>query len=205
MHSFKDARGRAWNLEINCDVIAQVKEACGVNILDLADHESGLLKEVATFPPLLAKFLFSALQEQAAAMKIEERDFSRAMSGDALGEALDALLAELVLFFPKHRRELLQAVLEKNKEVEQAGLNLTLDRLKDPALQDQVVAAMDRKLRLQIEEALRELGPEDEASEIGSLVSVGPPPDSSDLPLPDLTPGEHFSGSPTEPGDHTPT
>ncbi len=207
MHSFKDARQRAWNLEVNCDVIAQVKQACGVNILDLMDPDSGLMKEVVTFPPLLCKFLFAALGEQAAALKVEEREFSRAMAGDAISEAFEALQDELLLFCPRHRRDLLTEVLKKNREVEAAGTELMLARLADPSLKEQALAAMDARVRLQIEEALSQLGPRgaDSPSATGSSASAGPPPDSSASPVPDLTPGEPCNGLPTGPGGPTAT
>ncbi len=204
MHSFKDTHGRAWNLEINCDVISQVKEQCGVNLIDITDPESGLMKELVVFPPLLCKFLFAALIDQAKAMKVEEREFYRAMAGDAISDAFDALQEELLLFSPRHRRKLLAEVLAKNREVEAAGVELMLMRLADPGLKQEALAAMDRKVRLQIEEALRELGPNGStvrASGTGSSTNAGPPPGSCGSTGQGGGLGEPSNASPTGPGD----
>ena len=199
MHEFRDTKDRTWKLEINVDSIEQVKEQCGINLLDMADPDSGLMREINAFPPLVGKLLFAAVADQAKTKEVDEREFKRSMSGDCLSLAIDALLEEIVLFFPKHRRSLLLAVLDKNREVEQAGTDLMLTRLADPELKEQALAAMDRRVKLQIAEALSDLGPAPAAS--GSSPTAGPPPDFSASLAPDHTPGDDSSGSPTAPGD----
>jgi hypothetical protein len=203
MHQFIDSKGRPWHLEINCDTVEEVKADCGVNLLDLADPDSNLLKELNIFPPLLAKLLFSALADQAKVKEVDAREFRRSMSGDAMTEATDALFAEIVLFCPKHRRSLLQAVLDKSREVEEAGVKLALNRLSDPQLQAQTLAAMDRQVTARIRDALESLDPSGPAKNplvTGSSTSAGMPPDYSVSPLPALTPGDSSSGSPSAPG-----
>jgi hypothetical protein len=203
MHEFRDTKGRPWQLEVNVDTIEQVKIDCGINLLDVADPSSNLMQELIAFPPLLAKLLFSSMADQAKTKEVDDREFRRSMNGDTLQAAHDALIDEIILFSPKHRQSLLQAVRDKNREVEEAGTNLALARLADPALQKQALEAMDRKLRLQIEEALENLGPTAKHSAITSLINVGSPPDSSDSQAQDFTPGDGSSDSPPEPGDPT--
>lgn len=205
MHSFIDSKGRPWQLEINVDVIEQVKIECKTNLLDIADPDSNLMHELVAFPPLIAKLLFSAMADQAKVKEVDDREFRRSMNGDTLQAAHEALLDEIILFSPKHRRRLLQAVREKNQEVEEAGVDLALTRLNDPALKDQTLAAMDRQVRMRIEESLRDLGQAESPSEIGLSTSAGTLPDSSDSPAPDLTPTENSESSPMEPGDPTAT
>ena len=106
MHEFRDTKDRTWKLEITCETLMRVKgdfdnpqpTDCGVNLLDLADAQSNLLAEVSSFPPLLAKLLFSALSDQAAVKGVDAKEFRLAMSGDALAAATDALLAEIVRY-----------------------------------------------------------------------------------------------------------
>ena len=205
MHTFTDSKGRPWQLEINVDAIEQVKIDCGINLLDVADPDSNLMQELVAFPPLIAKLLFSAMADQAKVKEVDDREFRRSMNGDTLQAAHEALLDEIILFSPKHRRRLLQAVREKNQEVEEAGIDLAMGRLNDPALKDQALAAMDRRVRMKIEESLRELGQAESPLATGSLTNVGTPPDSSASPAPDLTPIENSENLPTEPGDPTAT
>ena len=201
MHPFTDSKGRPWQLEVNCETIEQVKAQCGVNILDIAVFDSDVAREIALFPPLLCKLLFSALAEQAKTKEVDDREFRRSMNGDAINAAHEALLDEIVLFSPKHRHQLLQAVRDKNREVEEAGLALALEKLNDPAMKSRALEAMERQTRRQIEEALKALEPltPENRSATGSSTSAGRPPDSSTGPVPALTPGDGSSGSPTEP------
>jgi hypothetical protein len=199
MHSFSDSKGRTWNLELNVDVIELVKADCGVNLLDVADPDSDLLKELVAYPPLIAKLIFSALADQAKLREVDAREFRRSMNGDALQAAHDALLDEIILFSPSHRRNLLQAVRDKNREVEEAGTKLALTRLHDPELAHQALAAMDRQISERIKSALETLGA------TPSSTSAGPPPACSDSPALDLTPTAGSSDSPTGPGSPTAT
>ena len=200
MKEFHDAKGRPWQLEMNCDVIERVKEICGVNILDMADSDSNLLKEINVFPPLLAKLLFAALADQAKTKEVDEREFRKSMSGDSLSEATDALFEEIALFFPKHRRNLLQAVLKKNKELEEAGVELAMGRLADPELKRKAVEALDQQVSQRIAEALSQLAAQDSRLATGSLMSAGQPSDSSASLVQDPIPGDVSNVLPTGPG-----
>ena len=197
MKTFKDSKDATWEIAVNCDTVEAIKEACGVNVLDLLDPESGLSQEVRLFPPLLAKLLFAALANQAKVKEVDDREFRRRMNGDALAEASDALLEEIISFSPRHRRQVAAAVLEKNREVEHAATALALTRLADPELQTRVMAALENKLREEMAAALERLNPEirsqrsEVAKDLASTFSpaVGTPPDCSASPAPDRTPG----------------
>lgn len=207
MHTFKDCKDRIWNLEVNVQTIEDVKESCNVNLLDMIDPESGLIKEVSTFPPLIGKLLFGALADQVKTKGVDEREFKRSMNGDTLNVATEALLNEILLFCPSHRRRLLQAVLEKNREVEEAGVNLAMGRLENPELKTQALAAMDREVSARIASALENLGPaapEIQHSEIGSLSSAGLPPDCLDLRVRGPIHGEISADLPPAHGGPTP-
>ena len=190
MHSFTDAKGRPWQLEINVDAIEEVQADCGVNILDVADPNSNLLKELITFPPLLAKLLFACLADQARLKEVDDREFRRSMNGDALQAGHDALLDEIILFSPKHRRSLLQTVRERNQELEEAGTNLALARLTDPDLKKEALAAMDREVTARIAEALQRISPRRSPTESESWTAAGQPPGSSASPRPAPIPGD---------------
>ena len=197
MKEFKDSKGRPWQLAVNCDTIEGIKEACGVNVLDLLDPDSDLAKEVLLFPPLMAKLLFAAVAEQAVVQEVDDREFRRSMGGDSLSDGGQALLEELISFCPRHRREVAAAVLAKNRDVQEAATELALAKLADPALKDQVLAALESNLRREMEAALVRLDPEHkpeaqasgEVSATESSTAAGTPQDSSDSPVQDLTPG----------------
>ncbi len=192
MHTFRDSKNRTWSIDVNCDTIEQVKAVTEANLLDLLDGLSTLAAEVAAFPPLMAKLIEAAIAEQIAAAKIEPREFRRAMGGDALNDATDALLEELVLFCPRHRRQVSAAVLEKQRAVEKAATELALERLADPDLGRQVQAALETQLRRKMQTALEMLGAESDErpSAIASSIAAGTPPGCSASPAPALLPGD---------------
>ena len=188
MKTFLDTKGRSWELAVNCDTIEAVKAACDANVLDLLDPESDLMQEVTGFPPVIAKLLFAAVTDQAVIKGVDDREFRRSMAGDALADAFDALREELISFCPKHRRRVAAAVLEKNRDVEEAAADLALAKLADPELKAKLLEALETNLRREMETALERLsgtggGP------IASSSAAGTPPDCSAFPDPDLTPG----------------
>jgi hypothetical protein len=201
MHSFRDTKNREWKIDINCDVIESVLAETNTNLLDLLDKDSQLLMELTTFPPLVCKLVAATIREQLVEAKIDDKEFRRAMNGDALSEASDALLDELVLFSPKHSRNLRAAVLEKHREVQAAATDLAMGRIEDPALKERLIAAMDRRIERDLREALAHMEghePPARSSAPESSTTVGTPPDSSDSPVLDLSHGESSAGSPTE-------
>ena len=193
---------------MNCDTVEQIKADCGVNVLDILDPQSDLAKEVATFPPVIGKLLFAAIGDQAKTAGVDDREFRRSMNGETLNQAHDALLEEIVLFSPKHRQKVAAAVLEKNREVQQAAEELALARLADPELKGQVMEALEASLRTEMEAVLKRLGatqrvpgreqehtspdaPAREVSETGSSPVAGMRQDSWDSLGPALTPGDN--------------
>ena len=199
MHSFRDTKNREWKIDINCDVIESVLAETQTNLLDLLDKDSQLLTELTTFPPLVCKLVAATIREQLVEAKIDDKEFRRAMNGDALSEASDALLDELVLFCPKHSRNLRAAVLEKHREVQAAATDLAMAKIDDPTIKERMIAAMDRRIERDLREALANLeDAPDPASAPASSPTVGTPPDSSASPALDLSHGESSAALPTE-------
>ncbi|MGO9111168.1 MAG: hypothetical protein ACLP9L_18240 [Thermoguttaceae bacterium] len=190
MKTFKDSKDRNWSLEINCDSIEQIKADCGCNVLDVLDPQSDLSQEIMAYPPLAAKLIFAAVAEQAKIKEVDDREFRRSMNGDALSAAHDALMEEIINFSPKYRRNVAAAVLEKNRDVQNAAAELAMIKLQDPELKTKIMTALETALRREMEIALERMGGREPDSATESLSAVGMPPASSDSPAPDLTPGE---------------
>jgi hypothetical protein len=94
-------------------------------------------------PCLLCDILFCLVKPEADAKGITDEDFGRALAGDALGAATDALLGEIADFFPKGRREILQRILAKLTALQDKATNLALLKLDDPELDRQMEAALE--------------------------------------------------------------
>jgi hypothetical protein len=183
MHPFKDGKGRSWQIELNCDNVEAVKGRCDVNVLDIEDPKSDLLEQLIAFPPLCCRIVEALVADQLAEKGVPEKDFRQAMNGDAIGDALEGLRSELVNFSPRSRRALLRTVREKQRDVEEKGIELAMARLTDPAL----VAAAETQMRSALEiEMNRLLGSAASASE-SSTPATKPPASSASTP--DDSPG----------------
>ena len=199
MPNFTDTKDRTWSLEVHCDAIEEIKTQCGVNILDLLDPDSDLAKEATLFPPLMCRLLFAAVADQAKTKEVDEREFRRSMNGDCLSKASELLLEQTINFFPQHRRKVAAAVLAANRDVQEAATELALERLADPALKIQYMAALEGNLRREMESALERIGPpiagrRPPASETASSIDAGRLPGCSDSPDQALTPGGNSAG-----------
>ena len=105
MKTFTDNKGRNWNIEIN---IATVKRLKGFNINLMDAIRGDLIKEVSDDPIYLADLIFYICKPQADELKISDEDFGSALAGDAIQNATDALLDELIDFFPPGKRQVLR-------------------------------------------------------------------------------------------------
>jgi len=145
MKVFKDNVGREWTVEVNVAALKRVKSLAGVDLLGVLDGT--LVERLIRDPVLLCDAVYAICKPQADERSVSDEDFGRAMAGDAIEHATEALLEELVSFCPSPRdRANLGRVLKATREV--------MDRARDI-----VEARLDSgELEEAAEEALRTLG-----------------------------------------------
>lgn len=128
MHSFTDNVGRVWTLSINVSTIKRVRALCGVDLTQVADMSGSdvtesLLHKLSVDPVLLVDVLYAICKSEADAKNISDENFGAAVFGDVIVSACDALLEEMVDFFPGSKRKILQQILmlsrRFDKEIEQ--------------------------------------------------------------------------------------
>lgn len=122
MKSFTDTAGRSWTIAINVDAIKRVRSLTQVDLLSVV--EGTLIDQLGRDPILLVDVIYAACKPQADQQSVTAEQFGQAMAGDAIDGATQALLTELVDFFPKARRAPLAAVLGKS----QAATTLLMQR-----------------------------------------------------------------------------
>jgi len=130
MHSFTDRQGQSWNLDLNISSAKQVRAATEVDLLNVDDGR--LFAGVLTDSAKLADVLFVLCQAQAAERNISDEAFGRALAGDSIEAAADALLAEIIAFYPGHKRAALTAALAKMRSLETRMVNAAMDKLNCP-------------------------------------------------------------------------
>jgi hypothetical protein len=115
MKIFKDRDGREWTIDVTIDSVKRIKSLIGFDLLDL-DEGKSLIKLVDD-PVTLCDVIYCLVKPQADERQISDVRFGQAMAGDAIEAATDALLADLVDFFPGRKRRLLAKTLAKLKEL----------------------------------------------------------------------------------------
>jgi hypothetical protein len=140
MHTFNDTQGRTWTVTINVDAIRRVRGLLEIDLLEAI--EGKLFERLVTDPVLLCDILFALVQPEAAAKKVSDEDFGRALGGDVLDQATTALLEELVDFFPNGKRTVFRKSLDKLRALEGMALETATRRLESTELEQQLAAAL---------------------------------------------------------------
>lgn len=118
MHTFADNLGRTWYVAVNVTTIRRVRAALEVDLYALVDDGMQALGRLVADPVRLADVLYVLCKDDADAKDISDEDFGRALAGDAITSAAEALVEELVDFFPDERsRAALRRVIATGREV----------------------------------------------------------------------------------------
>ena len=140
MKTFQDTAGRTWTVGVNVDAVKRVKSLVGV---DLLATDQKLFEMLASDLVLLCDVVYAVCKPEADTRDVSSEDFGRAMSGDALGAAAEALVEELIDFFPKHRRrELTRKAVTKLDRLMDLAFDATEKRLDSDELEREMEAAL---------------------------------------------------------------
>jgi hypothetical protein len=117
MHTFTDNAGRVWTIAISVAAIKRVRGLLNVDLYKLVDDGFKSLGELLGDPVRLVDVLYVLCQDEANARNVSDEDFGRALGGDALHQAMDAFVEELIDFFPdpKVRQSLRTIIAEATK------------------------------------------------------------------------------------------
>ncbi|MBZ0172448.1 MAG: hypothetical protein K8E66_08720 [Phycisphaerales bacterium] len=141
MKVFKDNAGREWTVEINVASLKRVKSLTGVDLLGVLDGT--LIERLIRDPVLLCDAVYAICKPQADERSVSDEDFGRAMAGDAIEHATEALLEELVSFCPSPRdRANLGRVLKATREVMHKARTIVEARLDSGELERAAEAAL---------------------------------------------------------------
>lgn len=118
MKTFKDNAGRPWDVEINVAAVKRIRSLTGADLIDTA----GVVPRLINDPVLLCDVIYAACKPQADARGVSDEDFGRAMAGDAIEHATEAMLDELVSFSrsPRDRAILGRVIKATNAAMERA-------------------------------------------------------------------------------------
>lgn len=143
MKTFTDNANRTWTISINVATIKAVKGILGIDLLSVIDGQ--LLDKLGNDPIMLGDMLYVLCKQQADAQGVSDEQFGAALAGDAIEAATNAFLQELVDFFPVAKRAALAKMLEKLRTMEARALQLMMDRMENPEMENQINAILHGK------------------------------------------------------------
>lgn len=126
--SFKDTEGREWLIAVNVDSIKRVRALCG-GLDFLSAVEGDLFARLGSDPVLLVDAVYAVCKPQADERGITDEQFGKAMAGDAIDAATEALLDEICDFFPSGRRTILQKALKKFRAAETEAVKIATEKV----------------------------------------------------------------------------
>ena len=101
MKQFVDNAGRSWAVDINVNTLKRVKSLAGVDLLEVLDGT--LVDKFIRDPVLLCDVIYVVCKPEADLRGVNDEEFGRSMAGDAIEHATEALLDDVVNFFPNPR------------------------------------------------------------------------------------------------------
>ena len=142
MKTFTDNSDRTWTIHVHVESIKRVRSLCNVDLLKVV--EGTLLMELANDPILLCEVLYALCHEEAKAKSVSDVDFGKAMAGDAIERATEALLREIFDFFPPAKRDVLLRLEEKHKQMQQKMVEVAIKRLESPELMKKIESLLEK-------------------------------------------------------------
>jgi len=147
MKQFTDNEGRSWTVEVNVAALKRAKDLAGVDLMDVLDGD--LIERFIRDPVLLCDALYAVCKFEADERGVSDEEFGRAMAGDAIEHATQALLDEIVSFCPSPRdRAALGRVLTATRTAMDKARDLVEARLDNGELQkaiDEALAEAERE------------------------------------------------------------
>ena len=144
MKTFQDNAGRQWTVTLNVAALKRVRAMTSIdlfNVVTLDENKKpdiSLLERLSEDPILLVDVLYAVCKQEAETQQVSDEQFGAAMAGDAIEHATNALLEELVDFFPDPKRKVLRKILAANRrfgetmkrkvEAELTGLDAKIDQ-----------------------------------------------------------------------------
>jgi hypothetical protein len=175
--TWNDRKGRAWRLELDTQLLRDVRKISGVDLPGAMDGSAWLT--LARDHELFVQVLWLCHREQAEAMGVEEEEFGRGLAGDAFDRAFAALEKAWVLFYPAAQRRLAEAIIGQVHATIAAQQAETLANLQGPQVQEVVQSQLTKASQRVAAELHRlktaDLGP-------SGMRSTKPPPSPGSSP-----------------------
>lgn len=152
MKSFKDCNGKIWTFSVNVGTMKRVRAICDVDLYKIIEIDennnpnSKLLERLSSDPVLLVDVLYAVCKPEADKIGMSDLEFGESMTGDTVEAATNALLDELVDFFPEAKRQVFRRVLTAARRFQAATEKQLNVILSDPELDARIDSELKKSL-----------------------------------------------------------
>lgn len=136
MKTFTDCMGRTWTVTINVGTIKRVKTMLGINLLEAITDD--LAEKLKNDVCMLVDVLYVICKNEADTKNITDENFGEAMAGDALENATNAFLDELIDFFPAEKKMILRKAINKVNQAEKKALEMGNKYIENMEIEKQI-------------------------------------------------------------------
>ena len=144
MKTFTDNANRTWTVAVNVGAVKRMRDLLK---LDLAgDNLADVIGKLANDPVALVDTLWVILQAQAEAQNVSAEAFADAIAGDVITRATEALLEEIVDFFPEPKRRTMRRILELMRSAERQALERLEAMAESPEMEARLQKEIDSVL-----------------------------------------------------------
>lgn len=145
MHSFRDNEGRMWLVAVDVAAVKRARALAGFDLVGVLDRRDDI-DRLARDPVMLVDVLYAVCKPEADARGVSDEAFGKAMAGDAIEHAAQALIEAVVSFSPNPRvRAIHMMALEKARAAQARAL-------------DALERGLEERLEAEINSALSKLG-----------------------------------------------
>lgn len=150
MHCFTDTQNRTWSLIVNVATIKRVRALCDIDLSSIISLDPNgkanvdVLEKIANDPVLLVDVIYALVKPEADSKGITDEEFGTSMAGDCIETATEALLEEIVDFFPEAKRKILRKIVETTKRFNLQARTTLETILTNPDLDNQITQELKR-------------------------------------------------------------
>lgn len=150
MPVFQDANNREWSIRFDGLTLSRMRDDLKINLADVSGND---YSRIEGDEGELVRVLAYLCQKQIESQKITKEQFSEAMCGEALENAMQAIWGAAKLFFPPKRLSVLHTNSEKHRTSREHWETMAAER----AMLDQIPKAMQEGVMLAIAEKMETL------------------------------------------------
>lgn len=146
MHTFKDAKGDEWSIELDTSVAREIRKELGVDLLSL---DEGTVAKLVSDDEALVDVISFICTEQIKRRELDARGFAGRLVGEAIDDACDALVQEVVFISRRSRKQVVAKAWEKIKAAEERLMTEGCQVLDSGVIERQTDQAI-REMRTQL-------------------------------------------------------